>query len=118
MGRIIEGVWDCAYCGAKKVRGSLRDCPQCGHPRDNNVTFYIDNPKNYVYDEEEAARARIGPDWVCPACECLNPADKKLVSVVERLVIIQQKIIFEIKKRGIPKSLKNFERKAKKSKKI
>ena len=75
MGKIIEGVWDCVYCGAKKVRGGLRECPQCGHPRDENVTFYIDNPKNYVYDEKAAAKARAGPDWLCPSCDCLNPAD-------------------------------------------
>lgn len=76
MGRIIEGVWDCAYCGAKKVRGGLRECPQCGHPRDENVKFYIDNPQNYVYDEEKAAKARRGPDWICPACDCLNSVDE------------------------------------------
>ncbi len=75
MGRIIEGVWDCRYCGAKKVRGGLRDCPQCGHPRDEGVTFYIDNPKNYVYDESKAAKARRGPDWTCSACNCFNSAD-------------------------------------------
>ena len=40
MGRIIEGVWDCVYCGATKIRGGLRECPQCGHPRDENVEFY------------------------------------------------------------------------------
>lgn len=75
MGRIIEGVWDCRYCGAKKVRGGLRECPQCGHPRDEGITFYIDNPQNYVYDEEKAAKARRGPDWACPACNCFNSAD-------------------------------------------
>lgn len=75
MGRIIEGVWDCRYCGAKKVRGGLRECPQCGHPRDEGITFYIDNPKNYVYDEAKAAKARRGPDWVCEACNCFNSVD-------------------------------------------
>lgn len=74
MGRIIEGVWDCAYCGAKKVRGSLRECPQCGRPRDKNITFYIDNPQNYVFDEAKAKKAREGPDWLCEACDSLNPA--------------------------------------------
>lgn len=78
MGRIIEGVWDCTYCGANKVRGSLRECPQCGHPRDEDVTFYIDNPKNYVLDEAAIERARKGPDWVCPSCDCLNPADNTI----------------------------------------
>lgn len=78
MGKIIEGVWDCRYCGAKKVRGGLRECPQCGHPRDEGVTFYIDNPQNYVYDEAKAAKARRGPDWACPACNCFNSADDQI----------------------------------------
>lgn len=75
MGKIIEGVWDCAYCGATKVRGGLRECPQCGHPRDENVKFYIDNPQNYVYNEDIAAKVQHGPDWICPACNCLNSVD-------------------------------------------
>ena len=80
MGRIIEGVWDCVYCGATKVRGRLRECPQCGHPRDENVEFYMDNPQNYVLDEALAEKARQGPDWVCQFCDCLNSAT---VSVCE-----------------------------------
>lgn len=80
MGKIIEGVWDCAYCGAAKVRGGLRECPQCGHPRDENVEFYMDNPQNYVLDEALAEKARQGPDWVCQFCDCLNSAT---VSVCE-----------------------------------
>lgn len=74
-GKIIENVWDCTYCGATKVRGRFRECPQCGHPRNNNVTFYIDNPQDYVMDEKLVERALQGPDWVCPACECLNAAN-------------------------------------------
>lgn len=80
MGKIIEGVWDCVYCGATKVRGGLRECPQCGHPRDENVEFYMDNPQNYVLDEVLAEKARQGPDWVCQFCDCLNSAT---VSVCE-----------------------------------
>lgn len=71
MGKIIEGVWDCVYCGAKKVRGGLRECPQCGHPRDENVTFYIDNPKNYIYDEKAAAKACTG------MCGCMHQTRRK-----------------------------------------
>lgn len=67
MGRIIEGVWDCSYCGANKIRGSLRECPNCGHPRDKDITFYIDNPKNYV-----DTPINKNPDWLCPHCDCLN----------------------------------------------
>lgn len=80
MGRIIEGVWDCVYCGATKVRGGLRECPQCGRPRDENVEFYMDDSQNYVLDEALAEKARQGPDWVCQSCDCLNSAT---VSVCE-----------------------------------
>lgn len=75
MGKIIEGVWDCSYCGAKRIRGSIRDCSQCGHPRDKGVAFYMADPQNYVFDEEIAAKVRCGPDWLCPACDCLNSAE-------------------------------------------
>lgn len=80
MGRIIEGVWDCVYCGANKVRGGSRECPQCGHPRDENIEFYMDDSQNYVLDEALAEKARQGPDWVCQFCDCLNSAT---VSVCE-----------------------------------
>lgn len=72
MGRIIEGVWDCVYCGANKVRGGLRECPQCGHPRNEDVEFYLDDPQNYVLDETLAEKARQGSDWICQFCDCLN----------------------------------------------
>lgn len=68
---IIEGAWDCVYCGAKAIRGGSRECPQCGHPRDDNVTFYIADPNN-VLSKEAEAKLNKNPDWVCPACNCLN----------------------------------------------
>ena len=40
MGKIIEGVWDCAYCGTDKIRGAIRKCPNCGRQRDDNIKFY------------------------------------------------------------------------------
>lgn len=70
-GRLIEGVWDCSYCGTKKIRGSIRECPQCGHPRDEDVQFYLDDPTNYV-EGSVASKINRNPDWVCPYCDCLN----------------------------------------------
>ena len=74
MSKIVEGVWDCRYCGAKKIRGAFRDCPSCGHPRDKTVKFYLDNPNNFV-DNETAEKLNKNPDWVCRFCECLNSDD-------------------------------------------
>lgn len=74
MGRIIEGVWDCQYCGSKKIRGSIYDCPVCGKTRDKDIKFYIDNPHNYV-DNETAKKVSRNPDWLCSYCDSLNPDD-------------------------------------------
>lgn len=71
MGRLIEGVWDCRYCDSKKIRGSIRVCPVCGRQRDDNVKFYIDNPRNYV-DEDVAKKINRNPDWICSYCDALN----------------------------------------------
>ena len=71
MGKIIEGVWDCPYCGSTKIRGSIYECPVCGRQRDNDITFYIDNPHNYVSDEIADKLYKI-PDWLCSYCDALN----------------------------------------------
>lgn len=70
-GRIIEGCWDCKYCGSDKIRGSIAICPNCGSPRDKNTRFYMDNPKNYV-SEDVAKTINKNPDWLCPYCDSLN----------------------------------------------
>ena len=74
MGRLIEGVWDCAYCDSKKIRGSIRECPVCGRQRDTNVKFYLDNPNNYV-DDKTAKTINRNPDWLCSYCDGLNSDD-------------------------------------------
>ena len=71
MGKIIEGVWDCTYCGTDKIRGAIRKCPNCGRQRDDNIKFYIADPKNYV-DTETAKTISRNPDWQCSYCEGLN----------------------------------------------
>ena len=71
MGKIIEGVWDCPYCNSKKIRGSIYECPVCGRQRDIDIKFYIDNPHNYLSDEE-ARKLNKNPDWICSYCDGLN----------------------------------------------
>ena len=74
MGRLIEGVWDCVFCGTDKIRGSERVCPCCGKTRGQDVKFYMDNPKNYV-NEEVAKTINRNPDWLCSYCDSLNRDD-------------------------------------------
>jgi len=71
MGRLIEGLWDCSYCSTKGNRGSLRECPNCGSPRDKDVKFYMPGTITYVSQEDEKTINR-SPDWVCPYCDSLN----------------------------------------------
>ena len=53
MGRLVEGVWDCPYCGTDRIRGLLHKCPHCGRQRDNTIKFYLADPKNYVDEQTE-----------------------------------------------------------------
>lgn len=74
MGRLIEGSWDCPYCGTKAIGGSIRECPNCGRPRDDETKFYMPSEINYV-PEEKAKQINRNPDWICPYCDSLNSAD-------------------------------------------
>ena len=72
MGRLIEGLWDCAYCGTKGIGGSKKYCTNCGRTRTKDTTFYMPGQKRYV-PEEEARKINRNPDWVCEYCDNLNP---------------------------------------------
>ena len=75
MGRIIEGFWDCEYCGTKGIRGSIEKCPKCGGVHNTENGFYLKpNELNYV-PEEEAKNINRNPDWVCDFCGNLNSDD-------------------------------------------
>lgn len=73
MGKLIEGLWDCPYCNTKAIRGSIRECPNCGKPRDEDTRFYMPGTIKYVA-EEEAKKINRNPDWICQYCDCLNSA--------------------------------------------
>lgn len=71
MGRLIEATWDCSYCGTKGNRGKIRECRNCGKPRDENTQFNMPQTITYV-SEEEAKTINRNPDWICPYCNSLN----------------------------------------------
>ena len=71
MGRLIEGLWDCPYCGTKGIGGSKQSCTNCGRTRTKDTTFYMPGQKRYV-SEERARKINRNPDWICEYCDNLN----------------------------------------------
>lgn len=74
MGRIVMGYWDCKFCDSKTILGSMRDCPNCGKPRDNETQFYTDPVGHAKAVDEKTAEEvrRRGKDWICEYCNSLN----------------------------------------------
>ena len=68
MGRLIEGFWDCPYCGRKRISGLEREC-SCGAERGEDVKFYMDGV-HYI-DDETAKTISKNPDWLCSYCGAL-----------------------------------------------
>ena len=71
--RIIEGVWDCPYCGTTDIGGLTKHCPECGHPQDKGTKFRMGTKKHYLSDDEIES-VGTSPDWACDYCGSLNNA--------------------------------------------
>lgn len=71
MSKIIEGLWDCDYCGKKGIGGLAKYCPNCGHPQSEDTKFYMPDKITYL-EEEKAKEYGKGADWVCSYCDSLN----------------------------------------------
>lgn len=67
---IVEGKWDCSYCSTIGIRGSMRNCPNCGQPRNESTAFYLGDSPRRLSDEEGAKHGVA--DWVCEYCGALN----------------------------------------------
>ena len=62
---VYEMVWDCRYCGAKKLLGlTHRHCPSCGAQQDSNARYFpADHEKVAVQSHEF-----VGADINCRYC--------------------------------------------------
>ena len=47
MGRLVEGLWDCPYCGTKGIGGLTQTCPNCGKTRGEETKFYMGSRKRF-----------------------------------------------------------------------
>ncbi len=77
--RKVMGYWDCPSCGAKEIQGTIRVCPNCAKPRDENIRFYMKSKdheevvrNNEYLTEDQAKKKGNGPDWECSYCGSLN----------------------------------------------
>lgn len=63
--KTYEMVWDCEYCGAKKLLGlTHRHCPECGAAQNPQHRYFPpDNEKVAVQDHQY-----VGADLHCPSC--------------------------------------------------
>lgn len=70
-GRIFEMLWDCRYCGTRKLLArSQRYCPQCGSPQDPDTRYFPADD-----EKVEAGGYRYeGADQRCRSCFSPNGA--------------------------------------------
>lgn len=70
--QVYEMLWDCKYCGTKKLLGKThRFCPNCGAPQDDEARYFPSD------DEKVAVKDHVyyGADVICPNCDTLNSAN-------------------------------------------
>lgn len=71
VGNTYEMLWDCEFCGSKKLLGlTHRFCPNCGAPQNPSKRYFPS-------DEEKVAvkdHVYYGVDVICAACGGLNSA--------------------------------------------
>lgn len=96
MEAVYEMIWDCKYCGQKKLLGlTHRFCAGCGAPQDPAARYFPpENEKVAVHDHPF-----VGADVACPACKqpmsraakcctnCGSPIDKG-VEVARRADVV------------------------------
>ena len=110
MGKIIEGLWDCPFCGNKRIRAGQKTCPDCGHPQDENTKFYMPDEIKYV-SEEEAEKISRNPDWQCSFCGSLNSDDLNVCKNCGATKEESERNYFEMRQQEEEKKRKKEEKK-------
>ena len=71
MSKTYEMMWDCSYCGTKKLLGkSHKHCPNCGTAQDPTKRYFPPDEEKIAVEDHEY----IGKDKVCAFCEAPNSA--------------------------------------------
>lgn len=98
-GKVVKGVWDCSQCGATKIPRDYMNCPNCGAPQGEDVSFYIADYNNYATDEEAARSIEKGPHWMCSYCGSWTEGDKEVCQSCGATRENSNKNYFDIKKK-------------------
>jgi hypothetical protein len=62
---VYEMLWDCAYCGTRKLLGKThRFCPGCGAPQDPTRRYFPSDEDKVLVENHEY----VGADRLCGAC--------------------------------------------------
>lgn len=75
--RLVKGLWNCNHCDSTKISGEIKECPNCGAPRNENTIPYLDRKKIVYVPEEQAIHINRNPDWLCKYCGRANSDDEK-----------------------------------------
>lgn len=68
-GKVYEMLWDCRYCGARKLLGlTHRHCPNCGAPQDATARYFPSDAEKVAVQDH----VYCGADVCCPACRFWN----------------------------------------------
>ncbi len=68
-GATYEMLWDCKYCGQKKLLGlTHRFCASCGSPQDPSARYFPDDSEKVAVQDHEF----VGADVACPSCKASN----------------------------------------------
>src|SRR6185295_10750417 len=63
--RVYEMLWDCAYCGTRKLLGKThRFCPKCGAPQDPEKRYFPTEDEKVAVEDH----VYVGADRLCGNC--------------------------------------------------
>ncbi len=68
----IEALWDCSFCQSKGIKGSQRNCPNCGNAKDETVAFYLPTDVDFSKAFEDDGSIGTKADWLCSFCHRYN----------------------------------------------
>lgn len=72
--KTYEMLWDCEYCGSKKLLGkSHRHCPECGAAQNPDKRYFPEESEKVAVEDH----VFYGADRACPACATPNSAKAK-----------------------------------------
>lgn len=68
-GKVYEMLWDCQFCGTKKLLGKThRFCPNCGASQNPDSRYFPSDEEKVAVEDHQY----VGADRICPSCNELN----------------------------------------------